>query len=221
MEESAGSELAVEYRLRFAQHADYRRKVWQELYRVYFHQFIRKEDAVLDLGCGWGEFINVAQATKKYGMDLNPESAKILNPDITFLHQDCSTTWPLPANSLDVVFTSNFFEHLPSKQHLSATVKEAWRSLRPGGVLICMGPNIRYAYNGYWDFFDHYLPLSDRAMQELMRMTGFTQVKVIRKFLPYTMSQGWHPPLFAVRAYISVPWLWPIFGKQFLVIATK
>ncbi len=221
MDQETGSDLAVEYRLRFAQHADYRRKVWQELYRVYFHQFIREEDAVLDLGCGWGEFINIARATKKYAMDLNPESAKILNPDITFLHQDCSTAWPLPANSLDVVFTSNFFEHLPSKQHLNATVREAWRSLRPGGVLICMGPNIRYAYNEYWDFFDHYLPLSDRAMQELMRMTGFTRVKVIRKFLPYTMSQGWRPPLFAIRAYVSMPWLWLIFGKQFLVIATK
>ncbi len=221
MNQETGSELAVEYRLRFAQHADYRRKVWQELYRVYFHQFIRKEDTVLDLGCGWGEFINVAQANKKYGMDLNPESAKILNPDITFLHQDCSTPWPIPANSLDVVFTSNFFEHLPSKQHLNATVKEAWRSLKPGGVLICIGPNIRYLYNDYWDFFDHYLPLSDRAMQELMRMTGFSRVKVIRKFLPYTMSRGWQPPLFVVRAYASLPWLWPIFGKQFLVVATK
>ncbi len=72
-------------------------------------------DTVLDLGCGYGEFINTIRCRNKYAMDLNPDAPRFLSQDITFLHQDCSRRWQLPDASLDVVFTSNFFEHLPDK----------------------------------------------------------------------------------------------------------
>jgi SAM-dependent methyltransferase len=69
---------------------------------------------VLDLGCGYGEFINNVPAQRKFAMDLNPESRKHLGRDIEFFEQDCSAPWPLADDSLETVFTSNFFEHLPS-----------------------------------------------------------------------------------------------------------
>ena len=50
---------------------------------------------VLDLGCGWGEFINQIDARSKYGMDLNPDTREFLSDDVTFLHQDCSREWVL------------------------------------------------------------------------------------------------------------------------------
>jgi SAM-dependent methyltransferase len=147
--------LAMEYDLRFSRLEEYRAKVWVELCNSFFQHFIPKGSAILDIGCGWGEFINTIQAGKKYGMDLNPESPKHLSPEVIFIHQDCSTPWPLEEASLDVVFTSNFFEHLPSKDCLLATVREARRCLKKGGLLICMGPNIKYTGGAYWDFLDH------------------------------------------------------------------
>ena len=62
-------------------------------------------------------------------------------------------------------FTSNFFEHLPSKDNLSATIKEANRCLKNAGLLICMGPNIKYIGGAHWDFWDHCLPLTDVSME--------------------------------------------------------
>jgi predicted SAM-dependent methyltransferase len=56
---------------------------------------------------------------------------------------------------LDVIFTSNFFEHLVSKQALSQTILQAKKCLVPGGRLIAMGPNIRFVGGAYWDFWDH------------------------------------------------------------------
>jgi SAM-dependent methyltransferase len=215
------SQLAREYQLRFEQHADYRALVWKELCNRYFQKLIREDAVVLDLGCGWGEFINTIRAAKKYAMDLNPESPKYLNPDVEFLHQDCSMPWPLAEESLDVIFTSNFFEHLPSKEHLMRTVKEARRCLKLGGFLICMGPNIRYVNGAYWDFFDHYLPLTDAALEELAQIVGFQRIQVIKRFLPYTMAHGWRPPVGLVRIYLSLPFLWKFFGRQFLVVAQK
>jgi thymidine phosphorylase len=66
---------------------------------------------VLDLGCGHGEFINNVQCGKKIAMDLNPAARQYLNPNVVFLEQDCSHPWNIPESALDVVFTSNFFEH--------------------------------------------------------------------------------------------------------------
>jgi SAM-dependent methyltransferase len=214
-------ELAREYERRFASNADYRRKVWATLTRDVFQRYVPESGAVLELGCGWGEFINQIRAREKHGMDLNPEAAGRLASDVRFLQQDCSARWPLADNTLDAVFTSNFFEHLPDKASLAATLREAWRALRPGGRLVCLGPNIRYLPGAYWDFWDHYLPLTDRSLVEGLELSGFSIERVVPRFLPYTMSQERTPPLWMLSLYLRLPIVWPLFGRQFLVVAVK
>ncbi len=74
---------------------------------------------------------------------MNPDAAQRLNGDVELLLQDCSQPWPLADSSLDVVFTSNFLEHLPTKPHVEKTVAEIKRCLKPGGTMIALGPNVR------------------------------------------------------------------------------
>lgn len=137
------------------------------------------------------------------------------------LRQDCSQPWPLPENSLDLVFTSNFFEHLPDKDCLKRTLQQALRALRPGGRLVALGPNIRLLPGSYWDFWDHYLPLTERSLAEVGALVGFTVENATAATLPYSMSQGFQPSLVAVRIYLALPFLWRFFGKQFLVVLRK
>jgi SAM-dependent methyltransferase len=209
------------YATRFSGIEEYRQKVWQILVSQFFSQWIRPNHSVLDLGCGYGEFINTVQASRKFAMDLNPATKARLDSGVQLIEQDCSLAWPIDESSLDVVFTSNFFEHLPNKQALQATLREARRSLKPGGCLIALGPNIKFLNGEYWDFFDHYLPLTELSLSEAMTMTGYRIEKVIPKFLPYTMSQGSRPPLWTLRVFLSVPLLWALFGRQFLVVGRK
>lgn len=143
-------ELDVIYNNRFNAHVNYRNKVWQVLVERFFSRFIDPTASVFDLGCGYGEFINNVACGNKFGMDLNARTREHLNSDVVFLEQDCSAVWPLPDNSLDVVFSSNFFEHLPSRQALGDTIAQAQRCLKPGGRLIAMGPNIRFVGGAYW-----------------------------------------------------------------------
>ena len=111
--------IARLYRQRFSDQArEAKSGVWAVLVREFFEQWIRPNDTVLDLGCGYGEFINEIRCGKKFALDLNPDAPGYLDPSIQFLEQDCSTPWQLESDSLDVVFTSNFFEHLPDKETL-------------------------------------------------------------------------------------------------------
>ncbi len=152
-------------------------------------------------------------------MDLNPDAAGHAAPEVTILQQDCSQPWPAEQDSLDAVFTSNFFEHLPTKSHLEQTLLQAFRVLKRGGALIAMGPNIKYAPGEYWDFYDHHIALTESSLAEVMKKCGFSIEKVTDRFLPYTMSNSKRYPLWTLRLYLLLPVIWPLFGKQFLVIA--
>jgi SAM-dependent methyltransferase len=213
--------LQKEYASRFAATTSYRISVWRKLITTFFSRWIPADCTVLDLGCGWGEFINHVHAKRRYGMDLNPDSRRKLSEDVTLLEQDSSVAWNLPDEHVDVVFTSNFFEHLPSKDHLRKTLDEAFRCLKPGGRIICMGPNVKFLAGRYWDFWDHLLPLTELSLKEGLELTGFATEFVTDRFLPYTMSQGPTVPVFLVGLYMRCPLLWRVFGKQFLVIAHK
>lgn len=218
---STQQELSKIYHRRFARTAAYRNRVWQVLTREFFNRWVAPDATVLDLGCGYGEFINNIVAGRKLAMDLNPDAPSHLVKEVGFLHQDCSANWPTPENSLDVVFTSNFFEHLPDKASLSLTLQHALRSLKPGGRLIALGPNIKFLHGQYWDFFDHHVYLTEASLGEAMEVEGYEIEFITPKFLPFTMVEAPEYPMIFVRAYISFPVLWHFFGKQFLVVARK
>ena len=209
------------YEKRFAGQRQYRNSIWRILVDNYFARWIPQRAAVLDLGCGHCEFINNVRSETRFGMDLNPDSVQQATPGVRILSQSCSETWALPDNSLDVVFSSNFFEHLYTKQDLRATLLQAWRCLRPGGRIIAMGPNIRYLPGEYWDFYDHYLALTELSLGEVMTETGFTLEEQIPRFLPYTMSRGRQRPLWMLRLYLMLTFAWSLLGKQFLVVARR
>jgi SAM-dependent methyltransferase len=221
MSEATPQELARIYANRFAETSVYRGRVWQVLVPNFFQQFIPDTGTVLDLGCGYGEFINNIRAKNKFAMDLNPDAKARLNPDVQFLQQDCSQPWQVAPGQLDLVFTSNFFEHLPDKATLGRTLDQAFRGLKPGGRIVAMGPNIKYVNGAYWDFWDHYLALTETSLAEGMVTHGFQIERCYPKFLPYTIVGGPEYPLWILKVYLRFKLLWRIGGKQFLVVARK
>jgi SAM-dependent methyltransferase len=215
-------ELQAIYERRFnTERLRYRQRLWATLVDSYFAALIPSGAKVLDLGCGYGEFINHVQAGERFAMDLNPKAAGLLAPGVKFLFQDCAKTWPFADGALDVVFTSNFFEHLPDKLALKVTLQEAARCLRPGGRLIALGPNIKFVQGAYWDFWDHFLCLTELSLAEALENNGYSIVRAIPRFLPYTTVHQLPFPMALVRLYLKLPLVWPIFGKQFLVVATR
>ena len=163
-----GQKLQEEYSLRFSGLEEYRKGVWKILCNDIFQKYVPQDSKVLDIGSGYGEFITNIKAKEKYAIDLNPDGKKYLTDDIRFLNQDCSAKWPVEDNSIDVIFSSNFLEHLFEKEQVENTLSEAYRCLKPNGKIILIGPNIRFLADQYWDFWDHHIAISDRSIEELL-----------------------------------------------------
>jgi hypothetical protein len=93
-ESSGPAELQKEYQHRFSFTESYRNEVWSRLVPKFFQALVPEHSEILDLGCGYGEFINHIKARTKYAMDLNPDAGARINSDVRFFLHDCSLEWP-------------------------------------------------------------------------------------------------------------------------------
>jgi SAM-dependent methyltransferase len=214
-------QLRTQYRRRFEREQEGRERTWRALVDGWFGRYLTGVESVLDLGCGWGHFVNQVAVPHRFAIDLNPDAGTHLERGIELFTQAASERWPLPDGSLDLVFTSNFLEHLPDRDAINATLAESRRCLRPGARMVCLGPNIRYAPGAYWDFFDHVVPLSERSLAEALELAGFEIDDVVARFLPWSMAGKPPPPAWAVQAYLRFRPAWRVLGRQFLVVARK
>jgi Uncharacterized protein conserved in bacteria len=195
--------------------------IWQALCEGFFQQFIPDGATVLDIGAGYCEFINHIKCQKKFAVDLNAKISRFSNPDVSVVNCPSTRLETFQDQSIDVVFISNFLEHLKSKEEVHLTLSEAYRVLRSSGRIMILQPNIRFLSREYWDFFDHVVPLSDRSLAEVLHLVGFEIEKIIPKFLPYTTKSKIPKNISLVKLYLKIPFAWRLFGKQAFALARK
>src|SRR5271169_6266190 len=215
-------DLQLLYRNRFSSLERARKdEIWHVLCAQFFQRYVRPTDTVLDIASGLGEFSRHINAARIFAVDVNPDAARFLPDGSTFSLTSAERLDFLSDNSVDVAFTSNFLEHLPTKIVVDAVLREVWRVLRPGGIFVALQPNIRYAYKEYWDFYDHHTPLSHLSCAEAFELAGFQVVELIDRFLPFSTKSALptHPLL--VRIYLVSRPAWRFFGKQFLIVGQK
>jgi SAM-dependent methyltransferase len=215
-----GEEISSLYRSRFdAQDLAFKQDLWRVLCEDFFQRYVGPADTLVDLGAGTCEFLQAIRCGTKVAVDLNPDVTTYAG-DATVLNRPGSDMSPLADGSVDVVFCSNFFEHLPNKTAVVETMRECHRVLRPGGKLLILNPNIRYLAGRYWDYLDHHTPLTHLSMVEALELTGFTPDEVIPRFLPYTVKgRPTSRNLTLVRFYLHLRPVWPLFGRQMFIAA--
>ena len=195
--------------------------IWRVLCSRFFQRYIRSNDTVLELGCGYGEFIRHIVAGRRIAVDINPDAGSRLTPGIEFHAADASDLSFVETASVDVCFSSNFFEHLPSKPALDQVLAEALRVLKPGGRYIAMQPNLRYAPGEYWDYYDHVIPLTDRSCAEAFAKAGFQLIEIIDRFVPFSTTSRLPQTPGLVRIYLACRFAWRVLGRQFVIVAAR
>ena len=72
-----------------------------------------------------------------------------------------------------------------------------------------------------WDFWDHFLSLTELSLAEALDNNGYRVERAVPRFLPYTTINRPSYPMAFVRLYLRLPFVWPLFGRQFLVVARR
>lgn len=214
--------LSAIYSTRFGEAVqEQRARLWQILCRYWFQRYVPVDSTVLDLAAGYCEFINNIQCAHKIAVDLNTDVDQHAARGVQVIHAWSHDMHEVADSSVDIVFVSNFFEHLPTKQAFIDTLTEIRRILKVGGKLLILQPNIRFLNGAYWDFIDHYLPLTDRTLVEALELVKMRVDEVRPRFLPYTTRSRIPQTPLLVRLYLAVPLAHQIFGKQAWVVASK
>lgn len=216
---STGNEaLQVLYKNRFADEEAQRSGVWKVLCARFFQRWVPADAVVLDVAAGHCEFINNIRAGRKIAIDLNPDLKVRAATDVE-THLCMSDDLPLEDASVDRVFISNFFEHI-SRETIVSTLEGVRRVLRPDGKLLILQPNVRYCAKNYWMFFDHITPVDDRALVEVLHITGYEVELCYPRFLPYTTRSRLPRGPRVVGLYLKLRWAWRLLGAQAFVVAT-
>lgn len=216
------SKLDELYQNRFDSDEQKRKELlWKILIKNFFQKYIPKYSTVLDIGAGFCEFINNIECKEKIALDINPATRYYANEDVRVVLDDITDMKSLVDESVDIAFASNFFEHLPDKLTFLKSLKEINRVLRPSGRILILQPNIAILNGVYWDFLDHYLPLTHNSVVEGLYITSYKPVEVKPKFLPFTTKSKFpQHPLF-IRLYLAIPLAHWILGKQAWIVGEK
>lgn len=208
------------YEYRFRNITQGRRdSVWAIVAQM-LYETLGRPDRVLDPAAGRCEFINAVPSPERWGVDAVAYDGRVAREGTRLIVSEIMEA-DLPREYFDGVFISNFLEHLPSQEAVAEFLGRMRDCMRPGGRVAVMGPNFRYCAAEYFDFADHTVILTERAVEEHLYAAGFDIIRVYPQFLPFTFSGKLpsHPAL--VHAYLRFPILWRILGKQFLVIAER
>lgn len=195
---------------------------WKVLYQRVFKKFISSNMTVIDLGSGPGYFVNQVEASLVYAVDLDANNSKFLNSSVKFMNKSANNLDFTQDSTVDLVFTSNLFEHLGNREVLFGTLEEIHRVLKKNddSKLIILMPNIRYAKWDFYNFIDHTLPLNETSLAEALELTGFQILTSHKKFFPYSaQSIRLRMPEFVIQAYLVLPPSIRPFAKQMLVVA--
>ena len=96
---------------------------------------------LLDAGCGcaWSSYLLAEAGYRVSGIDLNPDAFEPPAHANLSLSFGSILDLPFPDVSFDIVTTYQCLEHVPDPRH---GLEELGRVLKPGGLVIVVGPNL-------------------------------------------------------------------------------
>lgn len=199
-----------------------RNKMWQTLCSFYLQKFVKRSDTVMDIGAGYCEFINNIKCKKKIAVDINPDTKLAARPEVNVISANILGLPQKLNASAEVVFASNFLEHLKDRDEVVKVLDKINKLLKSNGKFLLLQPNIDLIKERYWDFIDHKAILNTRSIIESLELAGFKVNLLVERFLPYT-TKNIFIPMFPIllKIYLLLPERIRPFPGQTFVVARK
>ena len=181
-----------------------RRVLWRTLVENVFQKQIKPDAVVLELGAGYGEFINAVRARRRLAVDQWEGLPRHLDQGVEALVTPITQLDGVEDGTLDYVFSSNCFAHVPRPALLDC-LAQLRRKMKPGAILSIVQPNFKYCYREYFDDYTHVSIYTDRGLCDLLAAEGFNVIRCVPRFLPLTLKLRLpvHPLL--IRLYLLSP----------------
>lgn len=189
---------------------------------------LKKNQKILELGCGRGEFLNefCQSGLDAYGVDLSDYSKNYF-PKLKFLKTDLENKrLPFDDSLFDVIYSKSFIEHFYYPEKI---FKEAYRVLKPGGIIITLTPEWKYIYKTFYDDYTHRVPFTKESLRDIHKIYNFKEVKVESfKQLPILFNKSFFYYFFnlsSVLTRILVPDVftmsnkWIRFSKEIMLLS--
>jgi len=190
--------------------------VWKALWRYFFSKRIQPNDCVVDLGSGYGEFINNVQARRRIAVDSWGGMPDHLDDGVEAIVGSVTDLSRIELGAVDYAFSSNLFEHL-TKDALAECLQQLKLRLSSRGTLTTLQPNYRYCASEYFDDFTHVSIWSHVSLADFLTANGYEVLEVRPRFLPLTVKSRLPVSQMLVGAYLASP-VKPL-GKQMLIVA--
>ena len=158
------------------------------------HLPLDRNAKILDIGCGWGQFLiwlKVKNYSNLEGIDVGADQIEHCRsiginasraPDSTLYLNERVETY-------DVVTLHHVIEHLPPDRGLDL-LKAICRSLRPGGVAIIQTPNMSAISAGFSRFVEitHVTGYTESNLHEALLLAGFAQASIFGSRTPLKLT---------------------------------
>jgi SAM-dependent methyltransferase len=193
--------------------------VWRVI-AAHLARWVPAHAHVLELGAGYCHWINHVRGARRVAVDTWPEFTAHAAPGVEAVVLDAAAALAaFGERQFDTVLASNLLEHF-EPDAAAALVGDIAALLRPGGRVLLVQPNFRYAFREYFDDYTHRSVFTHVSLANLLRSRGLAPDLVCPRFLPYSLRDTRGPVRpWMVRAYLRSP-LKPRAG-QMLVVAHK
>ena len=128
-----------------------------------------KRPRLLDLGCGVKPFLPVYSlyASESVGIDVAHSPHDVRVADILYDGEHI----PFPDQEFDIVFCTEVMEHVPEP---ALFLKEIYRVLKPGGVVIMTTPFLVPLHEEPHDYYRY----TKHGIHYLLNKTGFRSIEI-------------------------------------------
>lgn len=139
-----------------------------EIKKVFFEEFIAKEDTVLDFGCGSGAILNALPCRNRIGVEINDVAREYANK------QGISTykyTREVENESVDVIISIGVLEHVEDPL---GEIKELRKKLKNNGKIVFIVPceDIMQGYEKN-NFDNHFYSWNCMLLGNLFKAAGY------------------------------------------------